>query len=166
MRRCIPAVFATLVLASAALAQEASPPTEETPSVAPEAGKPAATEAAPKPAAPAAKPKAAAAAKPKPAAAAKPKTEEREAAAPLSQSKFLARLYAEIAKRSRSAVGAGEGEVSASFHVGSQGKIDKVTITKTSSPAHAALVKKVLAGVQAPPPPNGGIQVTQTFKFH
>jgi len=44
--------------------------------------------------------------------------------------------------------------------------VDKVTIDKSSSPAHAELVRKILGSVQAPPPPGGSMDVGQTFKFH
>ena len=84
----------------------------------------------------------------------------------LSQSKFLGLLYAEIARRTPPQNPAGKGEVSASFHVNAQGKVDKVVIDKSTSPAHAELVKKILAAVQAPSPPAGGTDISQSFKFH
>ena len=101
------------------------------------------------PAAPAAKPAA-----PKPALPA------------MSESKFLGLLYAEIARHTPPKSPAGKGEVSASFHVNAQGKVDKVVIDKTTSPALAEEVKKILAQVQAPPPPGGSEDIGQTFKFH
>jgi outer membrane biosynthesis protein TonB len=84
----------------------------------------------------------------------------------LSQSKFLGLLYAEIARRTPPQNPAGKGEVSASFHVNALGKVDKVVIDKSTSPAHAELVKKILAAVQAPSPPGGGTDISQSFKFH
>jgi len=84
----------------------------------------------------------------------------------LSQSKFLGLLYAEIARRTPPQNGAGTGDVSASFHVNAQGKVDKVVIDKTTSAAHSDMVKKILAAVQAPPPPGGGADISQNFKFH
>ncbi len=88
------------------------------------------------------------------------------AAAPvMSESKFLGALYAAIAKRTPTESPAGEGEVTASFHVNAQGKIDKVTIDKATSPALAETVKKILSSVEAPPPPGGSMDVGQTFKF-
>jgi TonB family protein len=88
------------------------------------------------------------------------------AAAPaMSESKFLGALYAAIAKQTPAESPAGEGEVTASFHVNAQGKIDKVTIDKTTSPALAESVKKILSSVEAPPPPGGSMDVGQTFKF-
>jgi hypothetical protein len=86
--------------------------------------------------------------------------------ASMSQSKFLGLLYSEIAKRTPEDNPAGPGEVTASFIVNAQGKVDKVTIDKSSSPAHAELVRKILGSVQAPPPPGGSMDVGQTFKFH
>ena len=89
-----------------------------------------------------------------------------EAPAALSQSKFLGLLYSEIARHTPPENKAGAGDVAASFHVNAQGKIDKVVIEKTTSAAHAEIVKKILASVQAPPPPGGSFDVSQSFKFH
>lgn len=88
------------------------------------------------------------------------------AAAPvMSESKFLGALYTAIAKQTPSESPAGDGEVTASFHVNAQGKIDKVTIDKTTSPALSETVKKILSSVEAPSPPGGSMDVGQTFKF-
>lgn len=84
----------------------------------------------------------------------------------MSESKFLSALYSEIAKRTPEENAAGPGEVTASFHIDAAGKIAKVTIDKTSSPAHAEIVKKILASVVAPPPPGGSMDIGQTFRFH
>ncbi|AZG77572.1 energy transducer TonB family protein [Methylocystis rosea] len=87
------------------------------------------------------------------------------AAPAMSESKFLGALYTAIAKRTPTESPAGDGEVTASFHVNAQGKIDKVTIDKTTSPALSETVKKILSSVEAPPPPGGSMDVGQTFKF-
>ena len=101
-----------------------------------------------------------------PTAPATPQGATAPAVAPaLSESKFLGALYTAIAKQTPAESPAGEGEVTASFHVNAQGKIDKVTIDKTSSPALAEAVKKILSSVEAPPPPGGSMDVGQTFKF-
>ncbi len=84
----------------------------------------------------------------------------------LSQSKFLGLLYVEIARHTPARNALGQGDVAASFHVNAQGKVDKVVINKSSSAAHADLVKQILAVVNAPPPPGGGAEITQNFKFH
>jgi len=83
-----------------------------------------------------------------------------------SESKFLGLLYSEIARHTPDDSAPGAGEVTASFHVNAQGKVDKVTIDKTTSPAHAEIVKKILAAVQTPAPPGGSMDVGQTFRFH
>ncbi|WP_330083514.1 energy transducer TonB [Methylocystis iwaonis] len=109
----------------------------------------------------------AAAAKPAPAPAA-PKPAPQTAPAPasgMSESKYLGLLYAEIAKHTPEENASGPGEVRASFIVGASGKIEKVTIDKTTSPAHAEMVKKILAAVVVPAPPGGAMDVGQTFKF-
>lgn len=84
----------------------------------------------------------------------------------MSESKFMSALYSEIARNTPAENTSGAGEVTASFHVNASGRIDKVTIDKTTSPAHAEIVKKILAGVAAPPPPGGSMDVGQTFRFH
>ncbi|QGM46835.1 energy transducer TonB [Methylocystis heyeri] len=143
------AIFA--VVNSAAIAEQANSP----------APTPAAPAVQAKPLPKAETPSGGVQAKPQPASAP-------NAAAPavLSQSKFLGMLYAEIAKRTPAENTVGKGDVAASFHVNGQGKVDKVVIEKTSSPAHAELVKKILAAVQAPQPPGGGADISQNFKFH
>ncbi len=88
------------------------------------------------------------------------------AAPVISESKFLGALYSEIEKHTPAENTLGDGEVTASFHVDAAGRIDKVTIEKTSSPAHANAVKQILGAVVAPPPPGGSMDVGQTFKFH
>jgi hypothetical protein len=105
-------------------------------------------------------------AKPSPARPAAAPAPAAEAPAALSQSKFLGLLYSEIARCTPPENKAGAGDVAASFHVNAQGKIDKVVIEKTTSAAHAEIVKKILASVQAPPPPGGSFDVSQSFKFH
>jgi outer membrane biosynthesis protein TonB len=84
----------------------------------------------------------------------------------ISESKYLSLLYAEIAKHTPEDNAAGPGEVTASFVVGASGKVEKVTIDKTTSPAHAEVVQKILAAVVVPPPPGGSLDIGQTFKFH
>jgi hypothetical protein len=88
------------------------------------------------------------------------------AAPVISESKFLGALYSEIEKHTPAESTLGDGQVTASFHVNATGRIDKVTIDKTSSPAHADAVKQILGAVVAPPPPGGSMDVGQTFKFH
>jgi TonB family protein len=84
----------------------------------------------------------------------------------MSESKFLGALYSEIEKHTPAETTLGDGEVTASFHVNASGRIDRVRIDKTSSPAHAEAVKQILGAVVAPPPPGGAMDVGQTFKFH
>ncbi len=129
--------------ASAPPAASAAP----VPSAAPVAAKPVAASPAPAPAP--------AAAKPAPA----------PAPSGMSQSKFLGLLYSEISRHTPPENKSGPGEVAASFRVNAQGRIDTVSIGKSSSPAHAEIVKAILAKVQAPPPPAGAFEASQTFKF-
>jgi hypothetical protein len=83
----------------------------------------------------------------------------------MSESTYLSLLYSEIAKHTPQENSAGPGEVTASFIVGASGKVEKVTIDKTTSPTHSEIVKKILASVAVPPPPGGTMDVGQTFKF-
>jgi hypothetical protein len=124
---------------------------------------------APKPAAPpASAPKPAAPQAATSASPAQPPQSPASAAAPaaLSESKFLSLLYSEIAKHTPEDSPAGPGEVTASFIIGPAGRIVKVTIDRTTSPAHAEIVKKILSEVVTPPPPGGSMDVGQTFKFY
>ena len=84
----------------------------------------------------------------------------------MSESKFLGALYSEIEKHTPVENTLGDGDVTASFHVNAAGRIDRVVIDKSSSPAHADAVKQILGAVVAPPPPGGSMDVGQTFKFH
>lgn len=84
----------------------------------------------------------------------------------LSQSKFLGLLYSEIIKRTPATNDAGPGSATASFHVGASGRVDKVTITDSTSPAHAEIARKILTGLQGPPPPGGSFDLSQKFNFH
>ncbi len=127
--------------------------------------------AAPKPAAPAPAQTPAPTPAPAPSAAQKPAQPPQQQASPapapggLSESKYLSLLYAEIAKHTPEDNAAGPGEVAASFIIGPTGRVTKVTIDRTSSPAHAEIVKKILSQVVTPPPPGGSMDVGQTFKF-
>ena len=104
---------------------------------------------------------------------AKPKTahapstaQEPHRPAGISQSKFVGILYSEIARSRPEKNSAGPGVVHASFRVNGSGKIDNVSIKNSTSPAHADIVKKMLARVQTPPPPGGAFEGSQEFKFH
>ncbi len=83
----------------------------------------------------------------------------------MSESKYLGLLYSEISRHTPEDNPSGPGEVTASFVVGPSGKVEKITIDKTTSPAHAEIVKKILSQVVTPPPPGGSMDVGQTFKF-
>ncbi len=102
---------------------------------------------------------------PKPATTPAPAAKPAAGAVVMSESKYLSLLYSEIARHTPEENAAGAGEVTASFIVGPSGKVDKITIDKTTSPAHAEIVKKILAAVLVPPPPGGSMDVGQTFRF-
>lgn len=89
-----------------------------------------------------------------------------QAASSLSQSKFIGLLYAEIARRTPPDNPAGPGEAMASFRVNAEGRVDKIDIVKSTSPAHAEIVRSALSKVVAPPPPGGVFEASQIFAFH
>ncbi|GLI91772.1 energy transducer TonB [Methylocystis echinoides] len=152
------ALACALAFAAPASAQAPKPPAPApTP---PQAAQSA--QSAPQPVTPAATP----AATPKPAAPPPAATVPAAPPAALSESKYLSLLYSEIARHTPEDSPAGPGEVTASFIVGPAGKIVKVTIDKTTSPAHAEIVKKILSEVVTPPPPGGSMDIGQTFKFY
>jgi hypothetical protein len=95
-----------------------------------------------------------------------PKPTAAPASSGLSQSKFLGLLYSEIAKRTPMNNTSGPGSATANFHIDAAGRIDKVTIARSSSVKHAELVRKILTGLQGPPPPAGSFEGSQTFNFH
>lgn len=95
-----------------------------------------------------------------------PATAAAPAPSGLSQSKFLGLLYSEIAKRTPTMNDAGPGSATGSFHVDASGRVDKVTIVASTSPTHAEIVRKILAGVQGPPPPGGSFDGSQKINFH
>jgi outer membrane biosynthesis protein TonB len=181
MARAIIALVVGLASASAfaeeenkAASAEAAPAQQEAPAAAEAAPAPAAvapardaTPATPA-AAPSTKPKTThpPAAKSKAAHAPADAAPKPRSATGLSQSKFLGILYSEIAKRRPEKNLAGPGVVSANFRVNSSGKIDNVSIKSSTSPAHAEIGQKLLAKVQAPPPPGGIFEGVQDFKFH
>jgi hypothetical protein len=89
-----------------------------------------------------------------------------DAVSGLSQSKFLGLLYSEIAKRTPTTSEAGPGSATANFHIAASGRVDNVTIVASTSPAHAEIARKILDGLQGPPPPGGSFDVSQKFNFH
>ena len=83
----------------------------------------------------------------------------------LSLPAYKALIASKIAARARGKNPGGAGEVQATFRVNDEGKIDQIQIKKSTNPALAAHVKKILSGIEAPPPPEGAIILGQPFKF-
>jgi TonB C terminal len=75
-------------------------------------------------------------------------------------------IASKIAARARVKNPAGAGEVQAAFRVNEEGHIDQIIIKKSSSPALAEHVKRILSGVSAPPPPEGPLLLGQPFNFN
>lgn len=83
----------------------------------------------------------------------------------MSQSAYKALLAAAIRSHTPGSSALGEGTAHCSFHVTAGGGITSVSASG-SSPAHAALARRILASVHAPPPPGGAFFASQSFHFH
>lgn len=83
----------------------------------------------------------------------------------MSQSAYKALLAAAIRSHTPGSSAVGEGTAQCSFHVSAGGGITGISASG-SSPAHAALARRILASVHAPAPPGGGFFASQSFHFH
>ncbi|MBU3889398.1 hypothetical protein FM996_09060 [Methylosinus sporium] len=83
----------------------------------------------------------------------------------MSQSAYKAMLRRAILEHTPGSSALGEGTAQCSFHVTAGGSISSISATG-SSPAHAALARRILASVHAPPPPGGAFFASQNFHFH
>ena len=83
----------------------------------------------------------------------------------LSRASYAALLSAAIRRHVPSSSTLGPGTASCSFHVGPGGGMAGIGCSG-SSPAHAALLHRAIASVQAPPPPGGGFFASQAVNFH
>ena len=83
----------------------------------------------------------------------------------MSQSAYKALLAAAIRSHTPGSSALGEGTAHCTFNVTAGGGIASISASG-SSPAHAALARRILASVHAPPPPGGSFIATQSFHFH
>ncbi|WP_036293048.1 hypothetical protein [Methylosinus sp. PW1] len=83
----------------------------------------------------------------------------------MSQSAYKALLAAAIRSHTPGSSALGEGTAHCTFNVTAGGGITSVSASG-SSPAHAALARRILASVHAPPPPGGAFFASQSFHFH
>lgn len=83
----------------------------------------------------------------------------------MSQSAYKALLAAAIRRHTPASSTAGEGTANVTFHVTAGGGITGIAASG-STPAHAALARRIMASVHAPPPPDGAFFATQNFHFH
>ncbi|MBI1868049.1 MAG: hypothetical protein HYS06_07125 [Methylocystis sp.] len=90
--------------------------------------------------------------------------EGRAQGAGMSQSAYGALLAAAI-RRHAPGGSFGEGTAFCTFHVTADGHISGISASG-SAPAYAALARRILASVHAPPPPGGGLFASQRFTFH
>lgn len=91
--------------------------------------------------------------------------EGRAQGAGMSQSAYRALLAAAIRQHTPATSSVGEGTATVSFHVTTGGGITGITASG-STPAHAALARRIMASVHAPPPPGGAFFASQPFTFH
>jgi protein TonB len=85
-------------------------------------------------------------------------------ASSMSQSAFLGQLVAAIKRHTPGSTSLGPGSAHVTFHVGPGGNI--YGVAASGSPKHAALARRIVASVQAPPPPNGHFFGALPFNFH
>ena len=83
----------------------------------------------------------------------------------VSRATYAAQLSAAIRRHVPSSSTLGPGSASCSFHVGPGGGMAGIGCSG-STPAHAALLHRAIASVQAPPPPGGGFFAAQAVNFH
>ncbi|HEY8066444.1 MAG TPA: hypothetical protein VIF40_17230 [Methylosinus sp.] len=83
----------------------------------------------------------------------------------MSQSVYKALLAKVIREHTPSTAGLGEGTAHCTFHVTAGGGITGIS-SSGSSPAHAALARRVLSSIHAPAPPTGAFFASQSFHFH
>lgn len=83
----------------------------------------------------------------------------------LSKAAYQALLAKAIREHVPASSALGEGTAQCSFHVTASGGITGISASG-SSPAHAALAKRIVASVHAPPPPSGAFFASQNFHFH
>lgn len=86
-------------------------------------------------------------------------------AAGMSQSAYKALLAAAIRQHTPGNSALGEGTATVSFHVTASGGVTGVSATG-STPAHAALARRIIGSLHAPPPPDGAFFASQSFHFH
>lgn len=91
--------------------------------------------------------------------------EGRTQGAGMSRAAYGALLAAAIRRHAPGATSLGEGTASCTFHVTADGGISGISASG-STPAHAALARRIMASVHAPPPPGGGFFASQAFHFH
>ncbi|CAN3989945.1 hypothetical protein [Methylocystis bryophila] len=83
----------------------------------------------------------------------------------ISRATYAALLSAAIRRHVPGSSSLGAGTASCSFHIGPGGGMGGVACSG-STPAHAALLHRAIASVQAPPPPGGRFFASQSVKFH
>jgi protein TonB len=83
----------------------------------------------------------------------------------VSRATYAAQLAAAIRRHVPSSSMLGPGTANCSFHVGPGGGMGGIGCSG-STPAHAALLHRAIASVQAPPPPGGGFFASQAVNFH
>lgn len=81
----------------------------------------------------------------------------------MSRSAFVGQLVAAIKRHTPSTTSLGPGSAQVTFHVGPGGNV--YGVAASGSPAHAALARRIVASVHAPPPPGGHFYGAVPFTF-
>jgi len=82
----------------------------------------------------------------------------------MSQSAFIGQLISAIKRHTPGSTSLGPGSAHVTFHVGPAGNI--YNIAASGSPKHAALARRIVSSVHAPPPPSGHFFGALPFSFH
>ncbi|MGA8171821.1 MAG: TonB C-terminal domain-containing protein [Methylocystis sp.] len=82
-----------------------------------------------------------------------------------AQKAYARKVAAEIRRHSPATTSL-HGNVSVRFTIGASGRVVSHTVVGASDPALSSQVNKILASVQAPPPPGGSFSANQLFVFH
>ena len=82
----------------------------------------------------------------------------------MTRASYKGLLAAEIRRHTPAVTSLGEGTATVVFHVAAGGGIAGVSASGSTA-AHAALARRIIGSVHAPPPPGGGFSASQIFHF-
>lgn len=83
---------------------------------------------------------------------------------PAANRGYKALFAAAIQRHTPRRCGLGKGGACCRFDVTASGRVE-IVAASGSSPAHAALARRIVESVRAPPPPGGAFRASQCFHF-